>query len=146
MQIMVIVLGSLNFGMQENIEAFPTGTHPLVPMKWIAVFRCSSISKSCISVFPAPWKFYPSDNQISNNFPTCLLNILSFLSVYFKYWCVDTRQCKICIVIPIINKRIRSQAWSKWKQTHPIKIMLVQPFNSWGQKEKLVMGFECTSK
>ena len=30
---MVIVLGSLNFGMQENIEAFPVGTHPLVPMK-----------------------------------------------------------------------------------------------------------------
>ena len=26
-------LGSLNFGIQENIEAFPVGTQPLVPMK-----------------------------------------------------------------------------------------------------------------
>ena len=26
-------LGSLNFDIQENIEAFPVGTHPLVPMK-----------------------------------------------------------------------------------------------------------------
>ena len=27
------ILGSLNFGIQENIEAFLVGTHPLVPMK-----------------------------------------------------------------------------------------------------------------
>ena len=26
-------LGSLNFGIQETIEAFPVGTHPLVAMK-----------------------------------------------------------------------------------------------------------------
>ena len=44
-------LGSLNFGIQENIEAFPVGTHPLVPMKYIAVFRFPH-SKSRFSVFP----------------------------------------------------------------------------------------------
>ena len=26
-------LVSLNFGIQENIDAFPVGTHPLAPMK-----------------------------------------------------------------------------------------------------------------
>ena len=26
-------LGSKNFGIRENIEAFPVGTRPLVPMK-----------------------------------------------------------------------------------------------------------------
>ena len=34
MQIMAIIsLGAHNFGIRENIEAFPVGTRPLVPMK-----------------------------------------------------------------------------------------------------------------
>ena len=36
-------LGLQNFGIKENIEAFPVGRHPLVPMKRIAVFPCSFI-------------------------------------------------------------------------------------------------------
>ena len=33
MQIMAIVLGLVEFGIHENIEAFPVDTHPLVPIK-----------------------------------------------------------------------------------------------------------------
>ena len=44
MQIMAKVCAHREyFGIRENIEAFPVGTRPLAPMKWISVFPCSSI-------------------------------------------------------------------------------------------------------
>ena len=51
-------LGSQNFGIRENIEAFPVGTRPLVPM---------NLPQFKILIFCVPCSF--SDHKILNGYP-----------------------------------------------------------------------------
>ena len=79
MQIMAHSLGAQNFGKLANIEAFPVGTRPLVPMK---KSLCSPVPQFKMSIFCVPCSF--SDHQIFLKNQTCFIKKIELSICLFQ--------------------------------------------------------------
>ena len=82
MQIMAIVWAHWILAYKKIFR--PSQWVPIRLFLWKEGIAVILNSKSWFSVFPAPWKFYPSDNQILNNLPTCFIKLIELSICLFQ--------------------------------------------------------------